>query len=438
MSAETRMVCAACGQRIDPRSQAPYRCPRAGDDRDHLLGVQLSAEVSFDHAAQEAQPFARYATMLYAFHAARAAGWPAARYAEAVRRLDEQLEEVAGVGLRCTTPQRNAALSDALGCSAEGGVWVQNESSQPSGSHKARHLFGVALWIEIADALKLAGGGEPLAVASCGNAARAAAAIALAAGRELVVFVPDWASADTLAELRRLDADVVVCTRESGDPPGDPCVHRFHEALEDGALPFSCQGTENGLVVEGSRTIAWDAVVAEPNGFDRVQLQVGGGAFAAGFAQGAEFAVERGAWPRLPRIHAVQSAAVAPLAPAWAALAKWTAEGGLDAAVTRARGRRAAAMRPVEHPGTSVADGILDDETYDWLELARIGIASDGAAQVVSEDLLREAHQLGRDATGIDVCATGTAGLAGLLLDHQAGKLDPAERSLVVFTGAQR
>jgi len=438
MSAEATLVCAACGQRIDPRSQAPYRCPRAGDDRDHLLNVQLSADTAFEFAADAAQPFARYAELLYPFHAAKSAGWPAARYAKAVRRLDEQLEEVAGVGLRCTTPVRNDALSDALGCAAEGGVWVQNESDQPSGSHKARHLFGVALWLDIADALGLAGAGEPLAVASCGNAARAAAAIALAAGRELVVFVPDWASADTLAELRRLDADVVVCTRRADDPPGDPCVHHFHEALAEGALPFSCQGTENGLAVEGSRTIGWDAVIAEPHGFDRVQLQVGGGAFASGFAQGAEFAVSRGKWAALPRIYAVQSAAVAPLAPAWAVLAKWTSEGGLDAAVTRARGRRAAAMRPVEDPGTSVADGILDDETYDWLELARIGIASDGAAQVVSEELLRQAHQLGRDATGLEVCATGTAGLAGLLLDHQAGKLDPQERSLVVFTGAQR
>lgn len=438
MTAETVLSCAACGQRIDPRTQAPFRCPRAGDDRDHLLVVKLGADVAFAPRPLAQQPFARYASMLYAFRVAHGIGWAAARFDKSVERLDQALEDVAGSGLRCTVPQRSDALSDALGSAADGGVWVLNESDQPSGSHKARHLFGVALWLEIAGALKLEGGGEPLAVASCGNAARAAAAIALAAGRELVVFVPDWANADTLAELRRLDAEVVVCSRAAGDPPGDPCVHRFHEALEEGALPFSCQGTENGLVVEGARTIAWDAVVAEPLGFDRVQLQVGGGAFASGFAQGAEFAVARGAWPSLPRIHAVQSEAVAPLAPAWATLAEWARVDGLDSAVQRAAQHRAAAMRPVEHPGTSVADGILDDETYDWLELARIGIASRGAAQVVSEDLLREAHRLGRAATGIDVCATGTAGLAGLLLDHAAGKLDPHERSLVVFTGTQR
>lgn len=438
MPAETVLSCAACGERIDPRSHAPFRCPRAGDDRDHLLAVRLGSDVAFAPRTDEQQPFARYAPMLYASITAQSRGWTEARYAKSVTRLDEALLEVDGVGLRCTVPQRSDALSAALGCAPDGGIWVQNESDQPSGSHKARHLFGVALWLDIAAALKLADGGEPLAVASCGNAARAAAAIALAAGRELVVFVPEQASAETLGELRRLDAEVVVCPRRAGDPPGDPCLHRFHEALADGALPFSCQGTENGLVVEGSRTIAWDAVVAEARGFDRVQLQVGGGAFASGFAQGAEFAVARGAWPKLPRIHAVQSAAVAPLAPAWAKLAEWAAEGGLDSAVRRAAGRRAAAMQPTQYPGTSVADGILDDETYDWLELARIGIASGGAAQVVGEDLLREAHRLGREATGIDVCATGTAGLAGLLLDHAAGKLDPHERSLVVFTGTQR
>lgn len=438
MGTETWMICAGCGRKIDPHVHLPFHCPYDFDDRAHLLRVELAENVAFAPALNETQPFARYASMLYPFLAATGSGMSPGRYAKTLRLLDSTLADIAGVGVRCTIAQRNAALSDALGCANDGGVWVQDETKQPSGSHKARHLFGVALWLDLAEAHGLADGGDSLAIASCGNAARAAGAIALAAGRDLTVFVPDWAGDETLAELRRFDADIIVCSRGSTDAPGDPCMQRFHAALESGAVPFSCQGTENGLVVEGARTIAWDAVVSEPKGFDRVHLQVGGGAFASGFAQGVDFAVMRGAWRRAPKLFAVQSAAVAPLAPAWATLAQWTEERNLATAVKRARLQRGAAMRPVEDPGTSIATGILDDETYDWLEIAQAGIATGGSAQVVSEELLQRAHQLGRESTGIDVCATGTAGLAGLLLDHAAGRVDPHERSLVVFTGAQR
>ena len=79
--------------------------------------------------------------------------------------------------------------------------------------------------------------------------------------------------------LERLGATVVYCERRSSDPPGDPAVLRFREAVEAGAVPFSVQGPENALCLDGGRTIGWelaDAGVA----LDRVVVQVGGGAFA--------------------------------------------------------------------------------------------------------------------------------------------------------------
>ena len=435
---DVELVCAACDHRCDPRFGPPFRCPNLGDGRDHVYAVRLAADGAFQPRTDEAHPFLRYADLLAAGRLVRRATGSLARYERAVRKLDDALAEVAGVGLTSRPAARCDALSDVLGFDAGGGVWVLDETEQPSGSHKARHLFGVALWLDLAQSFGWADGGEPLAIASCGNAARAAAAIALAAGRELVVFVPDQAGESTLAELRRLDADVVVCAREADGPPGDPCLHAFHEAVADGAAPFSVQGPDNGLAVEGSRTIAWDAVGAEPAGFDRVHLQVGGGAFAAGFAQGAEEAVARGAWTRVPQLFAVQTASVAPLRPAWSTLAGWVAESGMDEALRRARAARAAVMRPVERPGTSVASAILDDETYDWLEVARAGIASGGAAQVVDEATLQRAHEVGRATTGIDACPTGTAGLAGLIAECDAGRVAPSERALVVFTGRAR
>ena len=62
----------------------------------------------------------------------------------------------------------------------------------------------------------------------------------------------------------------------------------------------------------------------------------------------------------------------------------------------------------------SAADGILDDETYDWLGVFDVLRRSGGRPVVVPETAISRAHELGR-ATGIPVSVTGTAGLAALL-----------------------
>ncbi|MGD0485012.1 MAG: hypothetical protein ABSB58_10255, partial [Gemmatimonadales bacterium] len=82
--------------------------------------------------------------------------------------------------------------------------------------------------------------------------------------------------------------------------------------------------------------------------------------------------------------------------------------------------------------------GILDDETYDWLAVVKGMLASRGSAIVVDEDLLREANALGREATGIPACHTGSAGLAGLMQLRREGVIKPAERAAVIFSGVQR
>ena len=86
----------------------------------------------------------------------------------------------------------------------------------------------------------------------------------------------------------------------------------------------------------------------------------------------------------------------------------------------------------------SIAHGILDDETYDWLAVVEAMLATGGRPVVVDEDRLAEANALARAATGIDVDVTGSAGLAGLLDLHAAGEIGPDERVAVLFTGVVR
>jgi threonine synthase len=65
-------------------------------------------------------------------------------------------------------------------------------------------------------------------------------------------------------------------------------------------------------------------------------------------------------------------------------------------------------------------------------------LATDGAPVLVSEEALRTANDLARDATGIDVDHTGSAGLAGVLELSRRDELGPGERVAVLFTGAAR
>ncbi|HSJ50936.1 MAG TPA: hypothetical protein VLA90_06585, partial [Actinomycetota bacterium] len=91
-----------------------------------------------------------------------------------------------------------------------------------------------------------------------------------------------------------------------------------------------------------------------------------------------------------------------------------------------------------EEEPRSVAEGILDDETYDWAAVVGGMLATDAAPVLVSEDRLREANDLARDATGIPVSHTGSAGLAGLLELSSRGDLRPDEHVAVLFTGIER
>jgi threonine synthase len=95
-------------------------------------------------------------------------------------------------------------------------------------------------------------------------------------------------------------------------------------------------------------------------------------------------------------------------------------------------------MWPWETEPHSIAHGILDDETYDWLVLVQEMLATGGSTVVVDETTLAGANVLARDATGIAADATGTAGLAGLLALRDTGVVGDAERVAVLFTGIDR
>ena len=91
-------------------------------------------------------------------------------------------------------------------------------------------------------------------------------------------------------------------------------------------------------------------------------------------------------------------------------------------------------MTPWDDPH-SLADGILDDETYDWLGVVDAVGGWGDAPVVATEADIVAAHQLARTA-GFDVSPTGSAGLAGLLAVIDA--VQPTERVALVMSGVAR
>jgi threonine dehydratase len=438
----TTVVCAGCGLVAPATEPFPFTCPSAGtNDVDHVMVRELDpTHVSFP-TGHEPNPFVRYRELFHAYHLGRGAGMSDEDHVHLVEQLDKAVADVDGRGFVETPLLRSDPLSDALGCS----VWVKDETGNVSGSHKARHLMGLMIHLLVAEQAGLApGDGGELAIASCGNAALAAAVVARAAERPLRVFVPTWADEAVVERLRTLGAAIEACERTDG-VAGDPTYHALRRAVAEGAVPFTCQGPDNGLTIEGGQTLGYELVsqlAHEGEGLDRLVIQVGGGALASACVRAFEDAALLEAPESLPKINAVQTENAHPLARAFMRVrqrAGYVADPeAIVEAMTWARSHRSEVMWPWEEEPRSVAEGILDDETYDWAAVVGGMLATDAAPVLVSEETLHEANDLAREATGIDVSHTGSAGLAGLLELARRGELRREERVAVLFTGVRR
>jgi threonine synthase len=465
------VACAGCGLESDPGDPLPFRCRNAGtDDADHVMVRTLDPDrVRFpahDDPDADPNPFVRYRELFHAHHFGLAGGLSDEAHVRLIRELDRGIEAVDGRGFEVTQFGRSDDLSEALDFVSSGGVWVKDETRNVSGSHKARHLMGLMAHLRVVEAI---GGGdrEPrdLAIASCGNAALGAAVVARAAGRRLLVFVPERADPHVMARLRALDAVIEACPRHPG-VLGDPTYQRLQEAIASGAIPFTCQGPDNGLTIEGGETIGYELatqLLASGGHLDRVVIQVGGGALATSVIEGLGDAIVLGADVSLPTIDTVQTESAWPLRRAWQRFAHQvlvraghqepeayadrelaqlllhpSATDDVEAELIEARRHRSRFMWPWEQEPTSLATGILDDETYDWAAVLEGMVRTGGVPLVVDEGAIAEANDRARATTGIDVDHTGSAGLAGLIELRRSGEADPGERVAVLLTGARR
>jgi threonine dehydratase len=403
-----------------------WKCPRATEtDTHHVLHFENTVEPF--RPTDDENPYLAFRKYLAVDSFGAAIGLSEDERIRIITEANAAVAAVAGTGFLRTPLYRSVELSDALGFTAKGGVWIKDETHNVAGSHKARHLFTELLHLLFAEAAGVApwtsSTRPPLAIASCGNAAIAASTLAAAVQWPIYVHVPPAATSEVLVALASLDADVRVCPRLPDDAAGDPCVLRFREAVANGAIAFGVQGTENAWCLDGGRTIGWEMTEDLGHLMDRIFIQVGGGAFAA--CVGASL---RSAGVH-PKLHAVQTEGCAPLARAWE---KALATGG----ARNAGPRWNECMWPWETTPVSIADGILDDETYDWIGVLDAMADTGGAPVVVSEQHVQQAYDWVHSLTSVNVSATGVAGLAGLMAMRSDIAND--ERVVVVMSGVER
>jgi threonine synthase len=451
----SQLRCAGCQHSLNSDDE-PFRCPRAGDDDvDHLVRRHLEMDDNPFPNSDDPNPFIAFRPLFVSYQLARRKGMTDTEYVDLVRSLNQRVAEVDGAGFSRTPLEQEERLGEKLGLE----VWVKNETGNVSGSHKGRHLMGIAIYLEVLRYLGNEDGPRPrLAIASCGNAALAAATLARAAGYPIDVFIPTDANPVVVRRLTDLGASLCVSERREGES-GDPCFLRFREAIAQGALPFGCQGSENGLTIEGGQTLGYELLSAHVI-LDRLLIQVGGGALASSVIQSLRDGVALGVLRGMPKIHSVQTEGASPLHRAYDRVAQrltsalklseeeparqaeafrqaW-GQPEVEEVLHDAAQHRSEFMWPWEEVPRSAAHGILDDETYDWLEIVRGMLESGGFPLTVDESYVLEAHRLAHDTTDISVSHTGSAGLAGLLHLQSQGGIASSERIGLLFTGVAR
>ena len=283
------------------------------------------------------------------------------------------------------------------------GVWVKDESRNPTGSFKAR---GMALAVSMARQL----GARSLSAPSAGNAAGALAAYGARAGLPVTVAMPDDTPSAFFAECRLYGATVHSVKGTIAD------AGRFlRDRGADGA--FDVSTLREPYRIEGKKTMAFELVEQMQGAVpDVVLYPTGGGTGLIGMWKAFD-EMERLGWivtGRRPRLVSVQASGCAPVAKAFHDGSERT-EPWADPQ-TRAYGLRV----PSPLGGVLCLRALRDTR---------------GTAVTVGEDEMTQATADLAARSGIDVCPEGGAAWAALARLRANGFIRPADTVVVFNTG---
>ena len=371
------LECSACGTRGEPEG-LPTVCPACGQPwlvryPDRRLTLTDRAEIHRGHGM-----------------------W---RFRRFLPLTDGEAPVTLGEG---DTPLlRLDRAAAALGYDA---LWLKDESTNPTGSFKAR---GLAMAVTRA----VLGGAEAFVVPTAGNAGVALAAYAARAGRPARIYAPATTPATILSQIRWFGGDLELLDGHIGD-----CGRRALEfARETGAFPMAT--LREPYRIEGKKTLGLE--IARQMGWqlpDAVVYPAGGGTGLIGmWLAFAELLALGWVQGRMPRLYAVQSSGCAP--------------------VVEAVARGADQCEPWPDPWT-VASGLrVPSPLGGPLMLRGIRESGGGAIAVSDEELSRLATEISR-LEGLDLSPEGGASLAAAMRLRERGDIRASERVVAFNTGA--
>ena len=277
------------------------------------------------------------------------------------------------------------------------------EYMSPTGSFKDR---GAATVIAV-----LAGAGvKSIVEDSSGNAGAAMAAYAARAGLRARIFVPESAPAAKRDQIAGYGAEVVAIagTRE------DVAAAAELAAQADGVAYAS--HSRHPAFVEGAKTFGLELASALADDPPRhIVLPVGNGGLLLGASKAYRELADAGFPAPLPRLHAAQSAACAPLSAAFAV--------GADEPV-------AVQARP------TVAGGVAVGRPARGGEVLTAVRASGGSVTEVDDDTVRATRADLARLEGLDLEYTSAVAFAAAVRLRASGLIGAGDRVVIAATGS--
>ncbi|MFZ5916679.1 MAG: threonine synthase [Chloroflexota bacterium] len=281
-------------------------------------------------------------------------------------------------------------------------LWVKDDGRNPSASFKDR-----ASAVGIVKALEL--GRDRIVAASTGNAAASLACLSASVGIKNVIFVPASAPQAKIAQLLVFGA-TVIAVQGSYDQAFDLSLAATRQYGW-----YSRNTAYNPYLSEGKKTAALEVCEQlEWQAPDRIFVSVGDGCIIGGLGKGLRDLLALGLIERLPKLVGVQAEGSSVLVEAWQ-------RGSED-------------IRPV--PPTTLADSIASEVPRDRIKALRAVRDTGGEFVAVSDEEILAAMRLLGETTGVFGEPAGSAPLAGLLKMQRQGRIDPAERMVVLVTGS--
>jgi threonine synthase len=280
-------------------------------------------------------------------------------------------------------------ISALTGCN----VHLKVEGANPTGSFKDRGMT-----VAISKAKE--SGAQAVICASTGNTSASAAAYAVRAGMICAVLVPEGKIA--LGKMSQALAHGARLLQVQGN--FDECLRLARELSE--RYPVALVNSVNPDRIEGQKTAAFEIVDALGEAPDLHVLPVGNAGNITAYWRGyLEYAAD-GVAGRTPRMWGFQAAGAAPI-------------------VNGA---------PVDRPST-IATAIRIGNPASWASAVKARDDSSGLIAAVTDRDILKSYRLLASREGVFVEPASAAGVAGLLLQHAQGSLEPGQTVVCTVTG---